>query len=354
MGLPMINQFSLNPDVLGEGVILVSDTLEYRKSWHLVTFTKAEKVKTYDDAEFNIGVFQTILESPTVVTDLSPSFAFSSPNAEARAILEAGIKVSETVSHTYDDTTHAASKFEELIVHDLPRWVHHIPSNYDFPYRLEYVILKEDIHYKHHPGSHTENNNWPVASTFDTINIKDIIRVEFITKIQSVIGEILSIVDDIDLIHMPALKNIVYHIDYDNFTKFIKLNPKIAHNLSYGSELVNKIILVDQNNKIKQYPGEDYIEESYLETKSFYIEHGVLQQFLVDFEKDPEVIDRFSSLVKNANISLIKSADYANLTANKWKGITNSESRGYSLSFVMRNIKKIKHMIFRFKTRLRE
>tara|TARA_R110002020_G_scaffold82687_4_gene205053 strand:- start:2594 stop:3655 length:1062 start_codon:yes stop_codon:yes gene_type:complete len=353
MGLPVINQISLNPDVLGEGVILVSDTLEYRKSWHLVTFTKSEIVKTYDDAEFNIGVFQTILESPTVVTDLSPSFAFSSPDAEARTTFES-IIVSETIDYTYDDTTNAASKFEELIVHDLPRWVHHIPSNYDFPYRLQYVILKDEIKHKTHRGSHTENNNWPVESLLEKLLIDDIIRVEFITKTQSVIGEILFIVDDIDFIHMPALKNIVYHIDYDNFTKFIKLNPKIAHNLSYGSELVNKIILVDQNNKIKQYPGEDYIEESYLETKSFYIEHGVLQQFLVDFEKDPEVIDRFSSLVKNANISLIKSADYANLTANKWKGITNSESRGYSLSFVMRNIKKIKHMIFRFKTRLRE
>tara|TARA_Y100000593_G_C4310402_1_gene338063 strand:+ start:2232 stop:3296 length:1065 start_codon:yes stop_codon:yes gene_type:complete len=353
MGLPTTHQFSLNPDNPSEGPILVVDSLEYQKSWHTKNLTRSEQARVFDAIDFAINISNTKTTTENItIGDAGISVAVSRTDAETRAMMDA-IKLTETVDHAYRDTTNFSAVISSFILADQIKYTHHIPTHHDSPYRLDYVIIKDSVAKKHLQNSHSENNQWPVASTFDTINIKDIIRVEFITKTQTVIGDSLLIREDTDFIHMPDLKGLVYHIDYESFTKFIKLNPKIAYNLSYGSELVNKVILLDQENKIKQYPGESYEEESYLETKSFYIEHGVLQQFLIDYEKDPAVIDRFESLVKNADTSTIGKVDYSNLTANKWVGIKNNRSRGYALSFVMRNLTKIKHMILRFKTRLR-
>jgi hypothetical protein len=217
----------------------------------------------------------------------------------------------------------------------------------------EYLLLKDEVKKKILNTTHDQGINYPTESLFESLKINDEIDIRKNGETGINTQEIIKVHNNIDFFHLPFYGNIVYHIDYDNFTKFSKLSPRTAQNLTFGDILENKVILIDSDNKLMQYPGSEEVKKSLIETKSFYVEHGVLRQMLIDFEKGEEDI-RVDSILDNADKTNTNKDTFSNISPNKWVGIKNKVSRGYAIKFVMRNFTKIKHMIFRFKTRLRE
>ena len=285
--------------------------------------------------------------------DISDSFAltYDAPNKTTAGISQE-INVKEDIDHYVKYMPRLNWLDQNLVVGDLCRFIYH-ETQYVSNDAMEYILIGDNIKKKLLSTNNDQtNNNWPVQATLEYIKCEDYINVALAAKEHAGVQDNLNVKEEIDFIHDPYFKSAVYHIDYDSFTKFVKLEPRKAQSLNFGEDLENKVIFIDRDNKMKKYPSNEEVTSSELETKSFYIEHGVLQQILMDFDKgDSNVF--IKSIIDNADIEITKEAEIKNMQANKWTGIKAKASRGYSIKFFMRNFNKIKHMIFRFKTRLR-
>jgi len=129
-----------------------------------------------------------------------------------------------------------------------------------------------------------------------------------------------------------AINTFVYHIDEGKWMKFLGLDiADIPVILSGGSLDENYNIWLDSYKELQLYPGSAYTSvDAYVRTKEYYIQEGVFQRWLVDFDGDADVETRVNRRV-GSNQTQLTDSKY-DVNANQWRGLSLENQRGRSMS----------------------
>ena len=146
-----------------------------------------------------------------------------------------------------------------------------------------------------------------------------------------------------------AIDTYVYQIDRNRWNKFLGLDildvPVI---LSGGSLDENYNIWLDSYRELQKYPGSAYTSaDAWIRTKEFYIEEGVFQRWLVDFEGAADVETRVKREVSGSTVE--KEDIKYNVSPNKWRWISLEKQRGRTMSIKIINPDIIKALSFDIK-----
>ena len=144
-----------------------------------------------------------------------------------------------------------------------------------------------------------------------------------------------------------TINTFVYQIDRELWGKFLGLDiVDIPVILSGGNLDENYNLLLTSDRELYKYPGTtetNYV--SYIRTKEYYIEKGVFQRWLVDFEGEGvDVETRVKRRVGNIQTTRIDLK--TDVIANKLRGISLNKQRGRSMSIKIIDAEIIKSLLY--------
>ena len=145
----------------------------------------------------------------------------------------------------------------------------------------------------------------------------------------------------------------VYHIDKNIWSKFkgSEMEGIIkASTLTGGSRLDNINLLLYSDGSLKQYPGKDdsYTDnDATMKTKDMFFESGILRRVKIGYNSDASV-DLITNVIKNKadGTETTKTNTISNIENGKWRGISNANSRGKSVSFEVNGADEIESIIY--------
>ena len=196
--------------------------------------------------------------------------------------------------------------------------------------------------------------------------------VTFTEHNESFTGTTLNLADSVgfddrrfNFVHLnPVI--ITYYPTYNSFSRYSNMNMRHGSSIRLGSARENRILFLTSNNNLLMYPGGGESKTvPQLRTKDFYIEHGVIQKFLINY--DNAVDTKMSSSTSEIVYATIytKSIDSGNdeITSEKtirspgenvWRGIGEGAGTGFKSNFFISGVRKAHSMILKYKTRLTE
>tara|TARA_Y100000593_G_scaffold91560_1_gene180739 strand:+ start:262 stop:1239 length:978 start_codon:yes stop_codon:yes gene_type:complete len=165
----------------------------------------------------------------------------------------------------------------------------------------------------------------------------------------------LNLTESVQFYHIRT-NNIVYDIQRDAFSKFADFSVKSAYPVTKGF-LQENIVLCLKGNEVKRYPGTDEPDYAQVQTKDYFIEHGVFQAYNVNFDTGSptyNALGNITTVTKNADIDETKKypRNISEFKSNKWAGFSPGAGYGYVGSLILTNIYKIKDLILKYKLRL--
>ena len=103
--------------------------------------------------------------------------------------------------------------------------------------------------------------------------------------------------------------------------------------------------------ELQKYPGDiTTTVEAYIETKEFYIQEGVFQRWLIDYEGgEVDVKTVVTREVGGSDVELIDTK--YNVASNKWRGLALKNQRGRKMSIKIINADIIKGLSIDVKVR---
>ena len=140
-----------------------------------------------------------------------------------------------------------------------------------------------------------------------------------------------------------AINSFVYQINKDQWYKFLGIDildvPVI---LSGGSLDENYNLWLDSDRELQKYPGTITTTiDAYIRTKEFYIQEGVFQRWLVDFEGSG--VDVETRVIKEVGGSEVEEIDTKfSVAPNKFRGLPLGKMRGRTMSIKIINAEIIK------------
>ena len=143
-----------------------------------------------------------------------------------------------------------------------------------------------------------------------------------------------------------AINSFVYQIDKDQWYKFLGIDildvPVI---LSGGSLDENYNLWLDSDRELQKYPGTITTTiDAYIRTKEFYIQEGVFQRWLVDFEGTG--VDVETRVIKEVGGYKVEEEDIKfSVAPNKFRGISLGKMRGRTMSVKIINAEIIKALL---------
>lgn len=135
----------------------------------------------------------------------------------------------------------------------------------------------------------------------------------------------------------------VYHLDFDNWTKFTDIDVMWAATLSRGSQMENVTLLLNSSKEVDKYPGGDQTsKDASIVTKIFSYSRMILKKIWADFTSTPQL----SSVVYNEDFAspYYKENIISSPQKKTWRGIANGYNRGDSFELRISNADIIKSM----------
>tara|TARA_Y100000593_G_C4310402_1_gene338062 strand:+ start:964 stop:2232 length:1269 start_codon:yes stop_codon:yes gene_type:complete len=249
--------------------------------------------------------------------------------------------------------SHRAAIFSELlVVAGVSKTWHRTTIQKTLP--RDYIVIKDSINKKILRTSHEGNTDFPMSSMVERIVISDFILFDFASDTKQRMSDQLFIDDELKIILIGVDKSLVYHLDYDAFTKFTSLDSKEFKLLEKGSLKENVNLLVTNSNKIVKFPGDNITDkDGFIETKRLYLEKGVAQRMRLDYEGSLDFIET-STLPLEGEESNQQNYTTNTIQPEKWEGIPQSAGRVRSVLFRIFNADIIKKFILVFKQRIRK
>ena len=144
-------------------------------------------------------------------------------------------------------------------------------------------------------------------------------------------------------VEFANINSFVYQIDKDQWYKFLGIDiidvPVI---LSGGSLDENYNLWLNSDRELQKYPGTiSTTVEAYIVTKQFYIQEGVFQRWLVDFEGTNVNVE--TTVFKEVNGSEVEETDIKlSVAPNKFRGLSLGKMRGRKMEIKIVNAEILK------------
>ena len=129
-----------------------------------------------------------------------------------------------------------------------------------------------------------------------------------------------------------SIDSFVYQIDRDSWWRFLGIDIlDIPVILSGGSLDENYNLWLDSDKRLMKYPSTvDTAVPSFIRTKEFYIQEGVFQRWMVDFEGVADVETRVIKRVGNSDVE--ETDEKFAVAPNKFRGLPLGKMRGRKMS----------------------
>lgn len=217
----------------------------------------------------------------------------------------------------------------------------------------EYILTKDEMRYKHVVNSHSSQNNPVLSSMSERIATFDYLIYQTASNTKQRIQSKLNVYDNLKMVKIEKEQSLVYHLDYDSFTKYSGLDAKEFSAMIKGSEKDNINLIISNSNKIFKFPGKNITDkDGFIETKTLYLERGVAQKIMLEHEGEVDFIETNTLPVEGQGEE--KSHTIDKFENEKYVMLPQNIGRIRSIAFKFFNIDKIKKFIFNYKQRINE
>ena len=332
-----------SPSPVLSNIIKFFDTTAYKRG------KKKTRLDTLDVNEvFSIirGKKKTTLDT----LDINDSLVFGSTAGVAQ-ILDT-FKVQDNFTNIIG-RGRVKSHIDEIVVSELLNKTAH-RTTVQKTLSVNYLVIKDSVSKKVLRYSHEGNTDFPMSNMIERFVVNDFILFDFASDTKQRVSDQIFLNDELRVIFITANSSLVYHINYDAFTRFSAMDAKGFSLFKKGDSEENINLLVTNSNKILKFPGDNITDkDGFIETKRLYLERGVAQRMRLDYEGSLDFIET-STLPVEGDESNQKNYSSNTVQPEKWKEISQSAGRIRSVAFMIFNADIIKKFLFIFKQRIRK